>query len=81
VEDVKLPDLSRVRDAKQRSKVLPPQKSATDTSNWDDRHISAPSIDIERDFHFIMPEEMPPINPYLLQEAVKTLYRTQKAPK
>jgi hypothetical protein len=78
VEDVKLPDLSRVRDAKQRSKVLPPQKSATDTSNWEDRHISAPSINTERDFHFIMPTEMPPLNPYLLQEARKAQYRTKK---
>jgi hypothetical protein len=78
MEDVKLPDLSRVRGAKQHSKVLPPQKSVTDTSNWEDRSISAPSIHIEREFHFVQENEIPPLNPYLLQEARKAQSRTKK---
>lgn len=76
IEDVKLPDLSRIRGTKHHSNVLPPQKSATDTSNWEDGSISAPSIHIEREFHFIMENEMSPPNPYLLQEARKAETRT-----
>jgi hypothetical protein len=27
---------------------LPPQKSAADTSNWDNRNVSAPIVDIDK---------------------------------
>lgn len=76
MEDGKLPDLSRIRSTKQSSVKLPPQKSATDTSNWENRHFSAPTIDTEREFEFIMDEIEPILNPYLLQEARKEKYRT-----
>ena len=82
MEDVKLPDLSRVRDVKQRSKPLPPQKSSTDTSNWDNRNISAPTLNTGRNFAFILPKTLfQELNPYLLQEARKAQTRTKKTSK
>lgn len=45
MEDVKLPDLDKLRSVKKRLKTLPPQKSATDTSNWESRTDTAPHID------------------------------------
>ncbi len=45
--------------AKKRKTKLPPQQSATDTSNWENRNISAPTIDkltkkrIVRELEFI----------------------------
>jgi len=62
MEDVKLPDLKRIKDVKERLKVLPPQKSATDTSNWENRNVSAVTFDNEtkqrkvRDVDFILAE-------------------------
>jgi len=47
MEDAKLPDLSRVRDSKQNPVKLPPQVSATDTSNWENRNISSLTIDTD----------------------------------
>lgn len=77
-----MPDLSRIRDAKQRSKPLPPQKSATDTSNWDSRQISAPTLVTGRSFSFILPKTpLQEINPYLLQEARKAQTRAKKTSK
>jgi len=74
MEDVRLPDLSRVRGAKGDPIKLPPQESATDTSNWEDRHFSAPTINTDREFELITDEEEPILNPYLLQEARKEKY-------
>lgn len=31
--------------SKKRLAKLPPQLSATDTSNWDDRNVAAPTVD------------------------------------
>jgi hypothetical protein len=45
MDDVKLPDLKRLREVKQRIKELPPQKSPTDTSNWENRKVPAPFTD------------------------------------
>ena len=45
MEDVKLPDLSKLRSVKKRLKDLPKQKSATDTSNWENRADTAPYVD------------------------------------
>lgn len=41
MEDVKLPDLSKVRGSDTK-RELPPQASAEDTSNWDNRAIALP---------------------------------------
>ncbi len=79
MDDVKLPDLSRVRGNKQAPKQLPPQKSATDTSNWENRNFSAPTIAIDREFEFVADEPEPIANPYLLQEARKRKYSTKGA--
>ncbi len=45
MEDVKLPDLNKLRSVKKRLKDLPAQKSVTDTSNWENRTNTAPYID------------------------------------
>jgi hypothetical protein len=45
MEDAKLPDLNKLRSVKKRLKDLPDQKSATDTSNWENRTDTAPHID------------------------------------
>lgn len=82
MEDVKLPDLSELRDNKRRSKKLPPQKSAQDTSNWDDRAFSAPIIEIDREFLFShSPDDYIPEDPYLEQERAKPAYRGKKKAK
>lgn len=47
MDNVKLPDLSRLKGVKKRLEALPPQESATDTSNWENRNVSAPVIDVE----------------------------------
>ena len=41
MNDVKLPDLSKVRGSDDK-RELPPQASAEDTSNWDNRAIALP---------------------------------------
>jgi len=80
MEEVKLPDLSRVRDARRRSKKLPPQESATDTSNWEDRAFSAPNT--ERQFEMIPPlAEDVVVNPLLEQERIKAEARSKKTKK
>lgn len=66
MEDVKLPDIDKLRSVKQRLKKLPPQKSATDTSNWENRNVSAVTFDYEtkkrkvRAVDFMMAEQGPP---------------------
>lgn len=47
MENVKLTDIKRLKTVKQRLKKLPPQKSATDTSNWENRDVSAVTFDSE----------------------------------
>lgn len=79
MEDIKLPDLSRIRGTKQDITKLPPQKSAVDTSNWENRNFSAPTLITEREFEFIVDEPEPILNPYLLQEARKEKYPTKIA--
>lgn len=44
MEDTKLPDLNQVRESGD-SRVLPPQTSPEDTSNWDNRAITLPNPD------------------------------------
>ena len=48
MDDVKLPDLAKLDATKKRIKKLPPQESANDTSNWEERSISVPVVDIEK---------------------------------
>jgi hypothetical protein len=50
MKDVKLPDLSKLKTVKKRLEKLPPQKSAEDTSNWENRNIAAPTIKAPRQF-------------------------------
>lgn len=47
MDRVKLPDLDRLRGVKDRMKELPPQESATDTSNWENRNISGSVMDTD----------------------------------
>lgn len=47
MDDIKLPDLDRLRAVKDRIKELPPQESATDTANWENRDISGSVMDVE----------------------------------
>lgn len=60
MEDVKLPDLSKLRSVKKRLKDLPSQKSVTDTSNWENRTDTAPYTDKvtkkrkDRDIEYIL---------------------------
>lgn len=42
MNDKKLPDLSKVRESVDKRK-LPPQTSAEDTSNWENRAIALPN--------------------------------------
>lgn len=77
MEEVKLPDLSRVRDTRRRSKKLPPQESATDTSNWEDRAFSAPETDRQFEMSNPYTDEWIP-NPLLEQERVKSESHNKK---
>lgn len=72
-----LPDLTHLKSRVKLYKQLPPQLSATDTSNWETRAFSAPSINIEREFLFKLDtlEEFIfdfPENPYLKQQRLRT---------
>ncbi len=75
MDDIKLPDLSELRSGRKRSKKLPPQTSAEDTSNWDDRAFSAPIIEVDREFLFKVEPTQVPFNPYEEQESVKAFLR------
>ena len=85
MENVKLPDLSRLKGVKKRLKTLPPQESATDTSNWENRNVSAPVIDTEnkkrtiRQMDFILSEEIELLSLKQLQKIEKD--RKQKLAK
>lgn len=39
MREVRLPDLNRLKTLKKDFKNIPPQKSANDTSNWENRKI------------------------------------------
>jgi hypothetical protein len=84
MEDVKLPDLSEIREGRKRNKELPPQTSAQDTSNWEGRTFSAPNLDTERRFDFSLPAVDPLdviANPLLEQEKIKSEIRNKKKAK
>ncbi|MEO5499482.1 MAG: hypothetical protein ABIR46_03210 [Candidatus Saccharimonadales bacterium] len=80
--------MKEVKTSSQKSSIkLPPQKSANDTSNWDNRNVSAPTLDkitkkrVVRDIEFI--ENKPkPIGLTLAQvkklEAQKRTKKTSK---
>jgi len=77
MKDVNLPDLSKVRSSDDK-RELPPQASAEDTSNWDNRAIALP--DPKRSSaQFIMSEDLnvvaiqPIEKPYLEQERLKSV--------
>ena len=79
MEDTKLPDLSKLRSGRRSAKQLPPQTSAQDTSNWDDRAFSAPIIEVDREFLFShRPDQYFPDDPYLEQERAKATRSAKK---
>lgn len=45
MDDIRLPDRLRLREVRKRIKDLPSQESVDDTSNWENRNVSAPVID------------------------------------
>lgn len=81
MEDIKLPDLSKLRDGRKRSKKLPTQTSPQDTSNWDDRAFSAPSVSVDRELMFRL-DNLEDVyiaeNPLLEQERAKSIIRKKK---
>lgn len=79
MEDVNLPDVNKVRGSTDK-RVLPPQASAEDTSNWDNRAIALP--DPSRSAaQFIMADNsklgmiLGIENPYLVQERTSSVKR------
>lgn len=77
MKDVKLPDLSKIRGSDDK-RELPPQASAEDTSNWDNRAIALPDPkrssaqfikSDDTDAGIILAIE----NPYLEQERLKSV--------
>ena len=83
MEDVNLPDVNKVRGSDDK-RELPPQMSAEDTSNWDDRAIALPdpkrsaaqfimSDDSDADIGIVLEIE----NPYLAQEQISSVKRNK----
>ena len=79
MEDLNLPDVNRVRNSNDK-RVLPPQASAEDTSNWDNRAIALP--DPRRSEAQFMKDSglgdnafMIIENPYLAQEQLSSVKR------
>lgn len=79
MKDVNLPDVNKVRGSGDK-RELPPQASAEDTSNWDNRAIALP--DPKRSVGvFIMTDNsnagiaLETENPYLEQERLKSVKR------
>jgi hypothetical protein len=79
MEDVQLPDLSKTRESDKRE--LPPQTSAEDTSNWDNRAIALPDAHSR---HAVFITNKTPdlavdldltVNPYIEQERLKSVKR------
>jgi hypothetical protein len=56
MDDAKLPDLSKLKGIKERLKKLPPQESASDTSNWMGRNLYffRPKIDDKKGIADVM---------------------------
>lgn len=65
MDSTKLPDLNRLNRMKKRIASLPPQSSASDTTNWEGRNVSAPIIDLDkkiesrRNLDFLMAKQVP----------------------
>lgn len=79
MEDINLPDVNRVRNSSDK-RVLPPQASAEDTSNWDNRAIALPDP-TRSQAQFIMDDNsnlgmlLGTENPYLAQERISSVKR------
>lgn len=79
MDDVNLPDVNKVRGSSDE-RELPPQASAEDTSNWDNRAIALPDP-TRSQAQFIMGDnsELGMIlgieNPYLAQERISSVKR------
>lgn len=84
MDDAKLPDLNRLRDNHEPKPAIPPQSSAQDTSNWEDRAFSTPEDTVNRELTFVMQDDdsnsipSPVVNPYLEQERFKAENRSKK---
>ncbi len=77
MKDVGLPDLAKVRGAGDK-RELPPQASAEDTSNWDDRAITLPNphryaVPITTDIPQGPIDGSMLVNPYVEQERLKSV--------
>lgn len=79
MEDIDLPDVNKVRGSGDK-RELPPQMSAEDTSNWDNRAIALPdpkrtaaqfimNDNSDADIDIVLEVE----NPYLAQERVTSV--------
>lgn len=80
MEDVNLPDVNKVRGSSDK-RELPPQTSAQDTSNWDNRAIALPDPTRSAGV-FIMADDSEASgmildieNPYLKQERLTSVKR------
>lgn len=78
MDDMNLPDVNRVRNQSDK-RDLPPQASAEDTSNWDNRTIALPDPRRKQaDFLKARLGEgmmIDPRNPYLEQERLTSVKR------
>lgn len=70
--------MKEVKTSSQKRPVkLPPQQSATDTSNWESRNVSAPTLDkitrkrVVREVEFIRPKEIDTSNLLTLKQLEK----------
>lgn len=79
MEDINLPDVNRVRNSNDK-RVLLPQSSAEDTSNWDNRAIALPDP-TRSQAQFMMGDNsnlgmiLGTENPYLAQERTPSVKR------
>lgn len=79
MDDVNLPDVNKVRGSSDE-RELPPQKSAEDTSNWDNRAIALPDPN-RSEAQFILADDsgvgyiLNIENPYLEQERLSSVKR------
>lgn len=79
MEDVNLPDVNKVRGSGDKRK-LPPQASAEDTSNWDNRAIALPDPTRSAGVFIMADNSTAGIaldieNPYLEQERLQSVKR------
>ncbi len=79
MDDINLPDVNKVRGSSDE-RELPPQASAEDTSNWDNRAIALPDP-TRSAAQFIMSDAsdaglvLDIENPYLAQERLSSVKR------